>query len=177
MNKTQKIENFVIGLFMLATAMVIMLVPEIGYMIAGFMMGCGIIIYGAKSIIYYLFMARHMVGGRKILFNGIVITDFGIVALLLINQPQRILMFYLIVIYMLYGIINILRARDIKKQGGKNWIRKFTLGLIDVCVGVLCFVFINSTNLVVIFYGIALLLYALAKIGSVFEKTEMIYIK
>lgn len=177
MTKTQKIKNFIIGLFMIAVALVIILVDDYGYAIAGLMMGCGIIIYGAQSIIYYIFMARHMVGGRRILFNGFVITDFGIVALLLINQPQRIMMFYLIAIYMLYGVVNILRARDIKRQGGKNWIRKLTLGIVDVCVGVLCLVFINSTNLVVIFYGIALLLYALAKISSVFEKSEIIYIK
>ncbi|MCQ2564255.1 MAG: DUF308 domain-containing protein [Clostridia bacterium] len=177
MNKTQKIENFVVGLFMSVVALIIMLVPEDGYIIAGIMMGCGIILYGAKSIIYYLFMARHMVGGRKILFNGIVITDFGIVALLLITQPQKILMIYLIAIYLLYGLIAILRARDIKKQGGKHWLRKLTLGLVAVCIGILCFVFVDSADLVVIFYGIALLIYSIGKIVSAFAKNQMIYIQ
>ena len=177
MNVVQRVKNVFVGVMIILGSIILMAFPGNGLMIVVSILCLSLFIYGIKSMIFYFTMSRHMVGGRIILYLGIIILDFGMFTLMLTNIPRFYIVLYLLVIYAFSGVIDILRSLEAKKYQAPNW--KFILisGLINITIAILCIVFIGNSDVIVYFYSAGLIYYASVRIYTAFRKTAIVYIQ
>jgi uncharacterized membrane protein HdeD (DUF308 family) len=120
-----------------------------------------------------------VVGGRMLLYLGIIMFDFGVFTLSLNDEPLVIVVLYLIAFYAFAGLIDILRAFEAKKQEAP-WKSKLFLGIIEVAVAGLSLYFglvLRSPDDVVIVYGCGLLVSGIMRIVNSFRRTAIVYIQ
>lgn len=169
MTKRQKIKNIMKALFNILLAVIMMLVPEMGYALVMLILAFGLLLYGLKKIIYFFTMARHMVGGKMVLYRGIILFDLGAFGIALSDIPKFYIMIYLMGSIIFTGIIDILRAFE-KKKVGVGFRLKFIQGFVCIAIGVLGLCFSYDSNYVVYFYCLGLLYSAAVCIAETFRK-------
>ena len=116
MTLIQRITRVLIGLVMLAVSAIFLAVPgNDAYTIVIFVLATGLTVKGVKDIVFYFTMARHMVGGKIILFQGVVILDFALFTASLSDVPKIYVLMYLLAIHAFSGIVEILRAMEARR--------------------------------------------------------------
>lgn len=176
MSRFNRVKNIIIGLLMLAFALVLALVTDDGYLIVTWTLSGMLILYGLNKLVYFVMMARHMVGGRIILYEGVIITDLGVFMLTLASIPKMYVMLYLLVVHAFNGVIDLLRAFEAKRVGAPSWKVKFALGAFNIAVAITCVVFIRSTQIAVYIFAAGLVPPALIRISSAFRGRSVIRI-
>ncbi len=97
MTADQRIKKILFSLCMIGVALFFILNPsDTAYKIVVAVLSLGLAIAGIKDIIFYFTMARHMVGGKMILIQGVIIFDFAIITGSLANVPKIYILLYLI---------------------------------------------------------------------------------
>ena len=177
MSIVQRIENVLIGVLIIIGSVTLMAFPDDGLIIVVSILCLSLFIYGIKSLFYYFSMARHMVGGRIILYLGIIILDFGVFALMLTDIPRFYIVLYLLVIYAFSGVIDILRSLEAKKYNPSTSKLFLASGVINIAVAVLCIVFIRHGDIIAYFYSAGLIYYGIIRIITAFRKTAIVYIR
>lgn len=174
----QRIRSFLFGLLMLGAAIFFIAYPDDdSYTDVIWILSTGMAVKGIKDIIYYFMMARHMVGGKIILFQGVVILDLAMFTASLSNVPKIYIFLYLIVIHAFSGVIETLRALESRKTLAGPWKLKLGHGIINFMLALACLVFIKQTNSALIIYSIGLIYSASIRIISAFRRTAFIVIK
>ena len=69
---------------------------------------------GIRLIWYYFTMARHMVGGRSILYRGVLFVDFGVFTGSLALVPHIYVLLYLAGTLAFSAVVDLLRAKEAK---------------------------------------------------------------
>ena len=177
MSGGQRIKNILFGVVILLVAVILIAFPEEGLVITASIMSISLFIYGIKTLIYYFSMARHMVGGRIMLYLSIIVLDLGMFAMMMTNIPKIYIVLYLLVIYAFAGAIGILRALEAKKYQAPSWRFSLISGIINLVIAILCVVFIGSTKMIVYFYCVGLIYSAIVRIVTAFRKTAIVYIQ
>ena len=77
MTNLQRARELLGGLLMLAGGIAVVCQPEIGVMFIVLIVVVTTILKGVGSLLYYVSMARHMVGGKLQLYKGIILLDVG----------------------------------------------------------------------------------------------------
>ena len=72
MTRTKRILNVLQSLVMLAIAGLIIVYPVQSIPFVLGLIGLGMTVKGIRSLYYYFSMARHMVGGKTMLYRGII---------------------------------------------------------------------------------------------------------
>lgn len=85
MNKFQRIKEIVFGVALIALAVLLAMIPEDSILVVAFIISLSLLIYGARLMWYYFSMARHMVGGKATLYQGIIVLD---IALFSFSSPR-----------------------------------------------------------------------------------------
>ena len=176
MSLFQRITNFMSALLALLSGIIIIVVPTAGFMIAMLILGFSLLIYGLKTIIYYFRMARHMVGGRSILYYGVIAMDFGVFTLALSDKPKLYLALYLVGVYAFSGAIDIMRSLEARSYEA-SWRLNIIHGGANVAVAILCIVFIGSADVLAYIYGAGLIYSAIMRIIKTFRRTAVVYIQ
>ena len=176
MSGVQRIKDILIGILIILGAVILIAFPKEGFIITAAILSLSLFIYGIKTLIYYFTMARHMVGGRIMLYLAVVVLDLGMFTMMLTNIPKIYIVLYLLVIYAFAGVVDILRALEAKKYQTSSWKLSLISGIISVVVAVLCVVFIGSTNMIVYFYSAGLIYSAIVRIVTACRKTAIVYI-
>ena len=177
MSSGQRIKNVLIGVLIILGAVILIAFPEEGIIITASILSLSLFVYGIKTLIYYITMTRHMVGGRIMLYLAVVVLDLGMFTMMLTNIPKMYIALYLVVVYAFSGAIDILRALEAKKYQAPSWRLSLTSGIISVVIAILCIVFIGSTNMIVYLYSAGLIYSAIARIVTAFRKTAIVYIQ
>ncbi|MCR4763249.1 MAG: DUF308 domain-containing protein [Lachnospiraceae bacterium] len=177
MTKLQRIKSIVTGVIMIATAILLIQMPSDGYLVILAILSVGMVVSGTGTLIYYFSMARFMVGGRRMLYKGILLLDFGFFTMSLSDIPRFYILLYLLGIHAFSGFVEVLRAREAKGYGSGVWKGKLFHGLLDIAMAVACVTFIRQPGTAVIIYSLGLIYSALLRIVSAFQKTKMIYIQ
>lgn len=177
MSGGQRIKNVLIGILIILGAVILIAFPEEGIIITASILSLSLFVYGIKTLIYYITMTRHMVGGRIMLYLAVVVLDLGMFTMMLTNIPKMYIALYLVVVYAFSGAIDILRALEAKKYQAPSWRFSLTSGIISVVIAILCIVFIGSTNMIVYLYSAGLIYSAIARIVTAFRKTAIVYIQ
>lgn len=176
MTNGQRITNFFIGLFMIPAAVLMMISPEYGYDLIIAALCIGLTVGGLRMLWYYFTMARHMVGGKRNLYLGVIVLDFGLFTAGLSYIPGIYIMLYLIGIHMFAGLVDIWAAADSKRLGAASWRLKFSRGVINVIIGITCFAFITHRNTAVYIYCAGMIYNGIMRIITAFRKTAMVFI-
>ena len=104
MSKAQRIKEVLVGLLSIVSAVVPM--PELGYALVALFMCVSLVVYGLQRLGYYFTMARHMVGGKSVLYTGVLLFDMGVFAGSLTKTPQSLIMMYLLGCHLLSGVVS-----------------------------------------------------------------------
>ena len=177
MSSGQRIKNVLIGVLIILGAVILIAFPEEGIIITASILSLSLFVYGIKTLIYYITMTRHMVGGRIMLYLAVVVLDLGMFTMMLTNIPKMYIALYLVVVYAFSGAIDILRALEAKKYQTPSWRFSLISGIINVVIAILCIVFIGSTNMIVYLYSAGLIYSAIVRIITAFRKTAIVYIQ
>ncbi|MBR3509908.1 MAG: hypothetical protein IKO03_14190 [Lachnospiraceae bacterium] len=174
----QRVKKVLLGLLMLAVAIGFMMEPsdEI-YMAIVAILALGLAIEGIKDVVFYFMMARHMVGGKMILIQGVIILDFGLFTASLTDVPKIYILLYLIGIHAFSGVVEVLRAMEAKRAVEGPWKLKFSHGLVNFALAIACLIFIRNSNTALLIYSIGLIYSAIINILTAFRKTTFILIE
>ena len=176
MSSLQKIGKVVLGILMAACGALVLAYPKDGLDVMGWFFSVALAIAGIRLLCYYLSMGRHMVGGKALLFLGILLVDFGVLAASLTDSPNVYLVVYLIAIHAFTGLINLLRANEAKKVGGQ-WQFTMLQGVVSLLIAVACVVFIKSPDTIALIFCAGMFWSAGVNIVSAFKQTQIVYVQ
>ena len=168
---------FLIGLLMIAGSIALAINPEESLPVITAIMSVSLWIYGIRMMVYYLTMARHMVGGLRVLFRAIFMLDLGYFAMGLTEIPLLYVMLYLAVMHGISGVINMLRVREAIRLEAPSWRLNFFQGAVDVVTAALCLIMIRSTKLAVYIYAAGVLYSGCIRVIQAFRKTTSVYVQ
>ena len=94
MTLTQRIGKVLRALALCLTAWAMVKLGEYGLFLVSALLSFGLIVFGARKLVYYFTMARHMVDGRSILYLGVIAFDFGIFTLSIADQHGVFIVLY-----------------------------------------------------------------------------------
>lgn len=177
MTKWQRIKTIFGSLVALAFVPLLIMEPDIGCVLIVLVMGIAAALAGLRMVIYYVSMARHMVGGTIILYIGVILFDFGLFSIGIAEIPKQYIMLYLMVGHLFYGLVDLLRSMEIRKRQLGSWRFKLLIGLGNISLGVLCLLKMNSSKMTVYIYCLGVLWSALGRIVSVFRPTSVVYVE
>lgn len=180
MNIIQRIQNLAIAAVMTVAALFIIPTPEIGIQIAAMIISIALGVVGLRFLIYYFSMARYSVGGKIMLYIGMIVLDVGLLILSILTDNPKLLMYFLQGFFGFYGVIDIIRGVQAKKSGAPLWKINMITGSINITIMVLAFVSVHiySSEILMdyIFSG-GLLYMAAMRIIAAFRKTAVVYIQ
>ena len=135
MTTWQRIRTCFTGVVMILFALLLMLTDASdGYAIIAAVLGTSLVVRGTGTLIYYLTMARYMVGGRSVLFKALIYLDLGAFTLSIMDVPHIYVGMYLMGVHGLSGVIQILRGTEAKRLGAPGWKLSLTHGVVNVLI-------------------------------------------
>ena len=177
MNKLQRLNSLITGILMILFCILLVLDPKNNYVLIVAALSIVMMFGAIKMLWYYFTTAKLMVGGRKILYQGIVYLDLAIFTLSLSDVPMIYVILYLIAINAFAGVVDMGLAINAKKSNSPSWKLKFSAGVVELGMAVLCMIFIRSTNIVVWVYAAGVAYAGLVRIIDAFRKTDVVYIQ
>ena len=121
-----------------------------------------------------------MVGGRRILYRGVIILDLGLFTLTVSDNTKVYVAFYLLGIHFFYGIIDILRSRESRRINAPSWKLSLITGLGNIMITVIAFIFaadLRTLNVLVYLYAAGVIYSGFLRILSSLRRTAIIYIQ
>ncbi|MBP3274478.1 MAG: DUF308 domain-containing protein [Butyrivibrio sp.] len=177
MTKFQRLKNLIYGLLLIASGMILLYIPENAFVFLLLLLSTTLLISGINTLTYYFTMARFMVDGKMMLYKGIIVSDFGVLTASLVDVPRQFVLVYLIGVHAFSGLVELLRAMEARRYGGKNWRLKMGHGFVNVVTCIICVIFLNNTNTVVIVYALGILYSGVLTLVSAFRRTAFVYIQ
>ena len=174
----QRIRKVLFSLCMFAVALFFILYPsDKAYTIVVWILSLGLAIAGIKDIAFYFTMARHMVGGKMILIQGVIILDFAIITGSFANVPKIYILLYLIGVHAFSGVVEVLRAMEARRTVDGPWRIKFFHGVVNFTLAIACLIFIRQSNTALIIYSLGLMYSAVIRLFDAFGKTAFVVIE
>jgi uncharacterized membrane protein HdeD (DUF308 family) len=121
-----------------------------------------------------------MVGGKSLLFRGIIMLDLAVFTISMVDDPRMYIIFYLLGIHAFSGVTGVLRALEARRYGAPSWRWTMVLGIGNFTIAVLAVVagfFLPDTKDLVYLYAGCLFYSACVQIASAFRKTAIVYIQ
>lgn len=162
-------------LIVLIGLLIIFLEPEVSYFVVSLIIGIIITCDGIYSLFFYFTSAINMVGGGKILIKSILKLDFGLMAFFVLLNNYKIGFAYLIAVFIVLGVIDMVFGFEMRKNGSKNWKYKVIKSLLEIALSIACICYINTPSIMLLIFGIAWIVYALEDFVRIFRKTRIIY--
>ena len=161
---------------MIVCGIILLFNPENGLMLVALTLGFAFMVFGVRTLVYYVTMARHMVGGLALLFIAVIVIDIGSLALALINDPRLSIALYLIVYNAFMGVLAIARGVE-AKMFGSPWVGNIVHGIVNLALAAACIAFLGSDQIIIGVFCIGLFYSAGVRLVSAFKPTEIIYIQ
>ena len=180
MNLRQRIQNFAFAALMILGVILMLNWPEYGVLAAGMVFSIILTVTGIRFLVYYFTMARFAVGGKIMLFIGMIVLDAGLLITSIVLANGMVLLYFLQFIYGIYGVLDIVQGIQAKRNGAPMW--KYTMinGAINITIVVFAFICLNITRseAMLLYILCAGMLYMAAnRIISAFRKTAVVYIQ
>ena len=180
MTNMQRVKRAVGSLVMIFLSFIIFKYPSEGFLAAAVIVSVSLLLYGARTLLYYLTMARHMVGGRSILYIGIIVFDLGIFIFSAVEDPKLFVVIYLLGIHAFSGVMSVMRALEARRFASPSWKWILIDGAANTAVAVLAVIaglFLRSEADLAFLFAACLLYSACVQLSTVFQKTAIIYIQ
>ena len=180
MSRIGRILNVIAALFMIAVAVLMFYLDAIhGLRLVLLVIQAGMTLRGLRAIVYYLSMARHMVGGKNVLFRGMIFLDLGVLAGVIFEHPAAYILIYISLLHIFNGLVAALRANESRKIGS-SWRLKMAFGITNILLAlivVICGIAFGRLRIAVWAYSIGLIYSSVLSIISSFRHTEIVYIQ
>lgn len=177
MSKLTRVFNFFKCFMMFLIGAIILLVPDdVDYIIVCVILGTVITLRGIRKLFFYISSARCMVGGERVLINSFIYIDLGFLSFIVLLVNQSVAMLYMVGIFVLMGVIDILRCVEIKKNGSKTWVLKLIKGIITIGAAAACFIFAQSIEVMLLVFGISWIVLGIEGVVASFSKASVEYI-
>ena len=174
----QRIRTFLSGLLMMIAAVLFVILPgDDKYMVIIGIIAVGLAFKALNDIIFYFVMARHMVGGKMILFQGVVVLDFAILAASMSHVPKIYILLYLAGIHAFSGVVETLRAMEARRTVEGPWRMKLGHGIVNFLLALACIIFIRRIDTAVLIYSLGLIYSAVIRMIGAFRRTTFIVIE
>lgn len=177
MSGGKRVWEMLLGLLTLVLCLIMIVEPESGFKIVALILSTSLIVYGVREIVYYITMARHMVGGKSALYLGVIVLDIGAFAYTLVDVPSIYIVLYLLGVHAFSGAVDIMRSMEAKRLDAPSWRFSMFSGAVNIAVAVLCVVFLKSPDMIVYIYTAGLAYSALARMVSALRRTAVVYIQ
>ena len=175
MTKIQRIKSVLFALLMILAALLIFLMTEDGYKLITLMIWVSLTLSALRQLVYYFSMARHMVGGRLVLYKAIIFLDLALFTRAVIRIPRAYVLIYLSVLFGFAGLVDVLHSLESRRVGG-SWRFNLSHGILNIILAGICLFFIRTGRLVEVIYGISLISSAILRIISATRRTAVVYI-
>lgn len=174
----RRIRTLLSGLLMMIAAVLIVIIPgDDKYMIIIGIIAVGLAFKALNDIIFYFVMARHMVGGKMILFQGVVVLDFALLAASMSHVPKIYILLYLAGIHAFSGVVETLRAMEARRTVEGPWRMKLGHGIVNFLLALACIIFIRRIDTAVLIYSLGLIYSAVIRMIGAFRRTTFIVIE
>ncbi len=130
---------------------------------------------GLRRLVFYFKMARFMVGGKSILYRGILLLDLGVFAGSMVNLPRIYVLLYICGTLAFSGIVDVLRALE-SRQFGSPWKLKVSKGALSIFAALHALIFLRSLDTVVYLFCVALMYSAAVRIISALRPSPVLTI-
>lgn len=180
MTRTKRFIEIVKGLVTLVLAIYLIAFPYESMPFVLGLIGLGMTLNGIRSLVYYFSMARHMVGGKSVLYRGIIYLDIGILTSSLSDNPDLSIIIYVAAVNIFTGIVALLRAREEMAAGAPRWKAKLIRGIIRLLMAsavIVCGFVLKMPEASVYVYAAGLILSAFSRIAGAFRRTAIVYIQ
>lgn len=177
MTKLQRINNFVTGVIMLLFCVLLVALNTRGYPFIILVLSVMMLFGAIRMLWYYFSIARMMVGGKWILYQGVVYLDLALFTFSLTDVPLIYVTLYLVVVNAVAGIVDMGLAINAKRSNAPSWKLKFSAGFIELGMALLCLLNIRSTSIVVYIFAAGVAYGGLVRIISAFRKSGVVYIQ
>lgn len=177
MSYAQRVRSFMAGTGMLLAMLILLIIGDDGVSLVVFILAVSLILRGLRSLIYYLSMAKFMVGGQASLLTGVFLIDLGILSLSLADEGQMFIFLYLAGWNAFSGLVSLLRAREAYRNKGKSWIMNTLYGVVNIGILICCFIYWNSPATLAALYCAGLGYSGILRIINAFRRTEIVYIQ
>ena len=178
MSRLQKLRRIAIHLLKILVALVLLFSPykEEAILLIAIVMAFALLVWGMRMLVFYLRMARHMVGGFSLLFVGVIALDASLLALTLLDNSPVFVMLYLVAERMFAGAVAF--ARAFEARGYKSpWKLKLLHGIIEIAAAIACVVFLRMPSVLVDVYSVSLIYSALISIIDTLRPQDIVYIQ
>ena len=176
MTKLQRIRTVLSALVMFLCCGVIVRWPDEGFFLILAIVCVSTLVRGLSALVYYVTMAKHMVGGKLQLYKGIILMDIGLFFTTLEDVPTIYLVLYLAIGNLLAGVINILHALETRKMESGAWKLNMTASLVNIISGIACLLCVSIQLVPVYIYAAGLFYTACLRIVSAFRRSAIVYI-
>lgn len=173
MNRRQRISKIIQGLFILFIVAIVLVDPDDGPAFAVEVFAIVALVKGIQMLFYYFSMARHMVGGKITLYASIILTDFGLFAVLFADFPKAVVMLIFSGLILFDGVISVLRAFEQRKLNYAHWRAKMVMGISTIIFALSFLFMLNSGRMVTEMFEISLLSSAFERIFGAFRRTSV----
>ena len=177
MKRPQRTLNFIIAEVLILIAIIMIAAPQYGYRVMTLMLCATMIIYGVRQLYFYFTMSRHMVGGKYMLYVGVVAIDFGLFTFTLLSVPKVYVLAYLILTYVITAVVSFLRAREAKSYGAISWRGKMIYAVINLIIAIISLIFIRYSEVLVTIYAASLIYAAIMRIYETVRTTAIVYVQ
>ena len=177
MSKFQRVQNIVVGLVMLICAGILLLGPEDGCLYIMLFLALSLMFRGLSELLYYVTMARFMVGGKLILFIGVVFFDVGFFTLSLADESKLFVILYLLGFHAFAGLVNILRSMEAKRYKSAHWRINMAQGVVSILMLLASLLFADDAVILAYLYSAGLIYSACLRIASAFRRSAIVFIQ
>ncbi|MCR5627794.1 MAG: DUF308 domain-containing protein [Lachnospiraceae bacterium] len=176
MSNMKRVGNIFIGILMIVFAVILFIYAD-AYRFVATTMAVVLMVFGIGQLIYFIDMARMMVGGFKVLVSAIFMIDMGAFTFSITDMPKFFVMMYLLIVYGFTGALHILRALESKRERS-SWKFNMTHGVTDIILAVLCAItFWHYSYLVAGMFSLSIIYSGIMRIISAFRKTTLVYVQ
>ena len=177
MSTLQRIEYSLAGLVRVLFGIFMIYKPFESYVPIARILVAVLVLMGLRNLLYYVLMARHMVGGKMILFIGMLFMDFGIFSYSLVERPKLFLISYLIVSHFFWGSLNIIKAVVEKRNFTPTWRRDCMQGILHMLIMAAAIRYAPSVRRLVILFCAGIIYSGIVHIVSALRSTAIVYIQ
>lgn len=180
MTRLRRVLNVISGIIVILAGVALFIIPaDDGIKFVLFFMGTAMTFRGLGILYYYLTMAKHMVGGRNVLYRGMIFLDLGILASSLIEHPMAFAVIYIALLHVFNGAVSVLRANEARKYGG-HWRLKMAYGVTHILLALAVVVIgvgMGQMQVAVWAYAAGIIYSSCLKIATAFRRTSIVYIQ
>ena len=180
MTKLRRIVYFLTGILTILGSIILFSFGSNGMVFIMLIVSIFLIGFGVKKLHYYSSMARHMVGGKRTLYLGLISFDFGLFTLSLSDDHPIYPIIYLTAFFIVTGAIDFLKAFEEKKYKAPGWqfrlvISEFTilLGIGTIIIGLIY----KESDLIITLFSIIMAYSGVNRIIKAFRKSDVVYIQ